>query len=123
VSTIPKTLSKGLFYENVKGEVGDGPAAEYTGFRDIASQLVSPDEVLLNPTGVKPTEPAAMYALTGAMAHAVSKDNFDRLIPFVDRLSKEHQVMLVSDARKLVPAIVQTRGFVEWCVRNKSVLL
>lgn len=124
VSMIPASLPRGVFFENVKGEVGEGAAAEYTGFRDIASQLVSPDEVLLNPSGIKlPTEPAAMYALTGAMAHAVSKDNFDRLIPFVDRLSKEHQVMLVSDARKLRPEIVQTRGFVEWCVRNKSVLL
>lgn len=124
VSMIPHNLPTGSFFENVKGEVGEGAAAEYTGFLKIAEQIVSPEEVLMNPAGVKlPTEPAAMYALTGAVAHSISKDNFDRLQPFINRLPKEHQVMLISDARKLAPSIVQTKGFVEWCVTNKNVLL
>jgi hypothetical protein len=49
VNLVPDSLDASLFLENVIGEVGEGAAAEYVGFRRIYSQLPNIDALLLDP--------------------------------------------------------------------------
>jgi hypothetical protein len=121
---IPTELPTEVFFANVAGDVGEGAAAEYTGFRRIYENLPSVESILMNPAKADvPKDPAVLYALTGALAHKTSKDNFDRVCEFVDRLSPEFQVMCVSDAMKLKPEIKTTKAFVSWAVKNSNVML
>lgn len=121
---VPSELPTDLYFANVAGDVGEGAAAEYTGFKRIYESLPNIDELLMNPSKAKvPTDPAVLYALTGAIAHRTSKDNFDRVAEFVDKLAPEFQVMCVSDAMKLKPEIKTTKAFVTWAVKNSNVML
>ena len=124
VSMIPTKLPTDLYFANVAGDVGEGAAAEYTGFRRIYEGLPNIDGILMNPARAEvPTDPAVLYALTGALAHRTSKDNFDRVSEYVGRLAPEFQVMCVSDAMKLAPEIKTTKAFVQWAVKNSNVML
>lgn len=124
VSLIPASLDSGLFFDNCAGEVGEGAAAEYTGFRRIYHALPDIDGILLDPANADvPQDPATIYALTGALARKATKDNFDRVQRYLSRLSPEFNVMATKDACKLQPAIRHTRAFVEWAVKNSEVLM
>lgn len=124
VSLIPESLPSQLFFDNVAGEVGEGAAAEYTGFRRIYASLPDVDSVLLSPdTADVPTDPATLFALTGALARKATKDNFDRVAKYTARMSPEFDVMCTKDAIKYKPEIRTTRSFIEWASRNAEVLM
>lgn len=124
VNMIDTTLPTNVLFENIAGDVGEGAAAEYTGFRRIWEGLPNIDALLMNPASADvPTDPAVLYALTGALAHRVSKDNFDRVSEYVSRLKPEFQVMCVSDALKLKPEIKHTKSFVQWAVTNSNIMI
>lgn len=124
VSLIPDTMPEHLFYDNVAGEVGEGAAAEYTGFRKIYLSLPSVESVLLDPAGADvPSDPATKYALMGALAHKATKDNFDRVSAYLERVEPEFNVMCTRDAIKLNPSIKASRSFVSWATKNAAVLM
>ncbi len=124
VDLIPDSLDSALFFDNVAGEVGEGAAAEYTGFRRIYMSLPDVDSILLDPAGADvPQDPATLYALTGALARKSTKDNFDRVSKYLSRMSPEFNVMATKDAIKLQPTIKHSRAFVEWASKNAEVLM
>lgn len=124
VGLIPQSMPNELFFDNVAGEVGEGAAAEYTGFLRIYQNLPDIDGVLLDPEGADvPSDPAVLYAMTGALAKKATKDNFDRVSKYLRRLSPEFNVMATKDAIKLQPAIKSTRSFIEWASANAEVLM
>ena len=124
VSLIPGSLPHTLFFDNVAGEVGEGAAAEYTGFRRIYMGLPDIDSILLDPMRAEvPEDPATLYALTGALARKSTKDNFDRVSKYLGRLSPEFNVMCTKDAIKLQPTIKHSRSFIEWSSKYAEVLM
>ena len=124
VNNIPAELPTDVYFANVAGDVGEGAAAEYTGFRRIYEALPNIDGILMNPSKADvPKDPAVLYALTGALAHKTSKDNFDRVSEYVGKMPPEFQVMCVSDAMKLKPEIKTTKAFVQWAVKNSNVMI
>jgi hypothetical protein len=124
VNLIPHGLKPGLFFDNCAGEVGEGAAAEFTGFKRIYESLPDVDSILLSPdTADVPADPATLYALTGALARKSTKDNFDRVSTYLNRMSPEFNVMAVKDAIKLAPTIKHSRAFIEWASKNAEVLM
>jgi len=124
VNLIPDSLDSALFFDNCAGEVGEGAAAEFTGFRRIYLSLPSVDAILLDPAGADvPKDPATLYALTGALARKATKDNFDRVSKYLSRMSPEFNVMATKDAIKMQPSIRHSRAFVEWAAVNAEVLM
>lgn len=124
VSLIDTTLPKELYFANVAGDVGEGSAAEYTSFRHIYENLPNIDGLMMNPAGTEvPRDPAVKYALTGALARRATKDNFDRIYQFIDKLEPEFQVMCVKDATKFTPEIKNTKAFTSWAVKNARVII
>jgi hypothetical protein len=124
VNYVDPKLSSDLYFGNIKGLVGEGAAAEFTGFKRVYESLPDIDELLMHPDKVKvPTEPNVLYALTGALAHRATPDNFDRVFKFIDRIKPEFQVMCVQDAVKLNPKNRTTKAFTTWAVKNGSVLM
>lgn len=120
---VDTTLPSDLYFANITGCVGEGAAAEYTGFKRIFESLPDIDGILLNPSKANvPEDMPVLFALTGALAHRTSKDNYDRLVEFVNRMPAEFQVMYTLDAKKLKPEIVNTKAFVRWAVKNANVL-
>lgn len=123
-SLIPSSLPTDVFFTNVAGDVGESAAAEYTGFRRIWEQLPPIEGILLNPSKADvPTDPAVLFAVTGALSRQVSKDNFDRVMEYMNRLPGDFQVMAVQDAVRIKPEVKMTKAFIGWAVTNANVLL
>lgn len=120
---VDPALTSDLYFANISGCVGEGAAAEYTGFKRIFENLPDVDGILMNPAkAAVPDDMPVLFALTGALAHRVSKDNFDRVCEYIGRMPPEFQVMCVLDSKKLKPEIVNTKAFVQWAVKNANVL-
>ena len=110
-------------YECFKGAVGEGAAAEFTGFLRIYRKLPNPDAILMNPTTADvPTDPATLYALSGSLADRASEANFDRLTTYTERMPAEFSVLTVSYACRKKPELANTQAFTHWAVRHQSVL-
>jgi len=124
VNEVNASLPTDLYFSNIAGLVGEGAAAEYTGFKRIFENLPNIDGIILNPARADvPTDMAVLYALTGALAHRVSEDNFDRVVEYVNRMPNDFQVMCIMDAQKLAPKIRNTKAYVQWTVKNANILM
>ena len=123
VSSIIGKVPSEAEYECFCGAVGEGAAAEFTGFLRIYRKLPNPDAILLNPeTAQVPTDPATMYALSGALSHRATESNFERVIKYVSRMPKEFSVLTVSQALKRDSELANCNAFVDWSVANQEVL-
>jgi len=122
---IRDTTPDDRFFRISEGMVGAGAAAELAAFKSVMYKLPSVDQVLLSPKDfpIPDDEPAVMFALMGALAANATKDNFDRTCTYLLRCPPEFQVLSVKDSMKLHPEVKQTRAFVEWSVKNKSVFM
>lgn len=110
-------------YESFKGAVGEGAAAEFVGFMRIFRKLPNPDAILMNPTTSDvPTDPATLYALSGALSHRASDGNLDRMTTYLERIPPEFSVLTMSSACRRNPELANTQAFTKWAVKNQSVL-
>lgn len=106
-----------------KGKVGEGAALEFIGFLRIFRQLPSIDGIMLNPTTADlPNEPAALYAIAGALARKCTGQNFDRAMIYANRMPKEYGVIMVRDAVRRDKTLLNTRAFVEWASVNSDIM-
>jgi hypothetical protein len=110
-------------YESFSGTVGEGPAAEFTGYMRIFRKLPNPDVILMNPaTSDVPTDPATLYALAGSLAHRATTANFERVCTYVERMPPEFSVLSVSMAARRDSSLASTAAFAKWAVAHQDVL-
>lgn len=110
-------------YETFKGAVGEGAAAEFTGYLRIFRKLPNPDGILLNPDkGEVPTDPATLYALSGSLAQRCTEANFDRACTYFERMPPEFSVLAVSYAVRRNADLANTQAFVKWSIKHQDVL-
>jgi hypothetical protein len=110
-------------YETFRGAVGEGAAAEFTGYLRIFRKLPNPDGILLNPTaGEVPSDPATLYALSGSLAQRCTEANFDRACTYFERMPPEFSVLAVSYATRRNPDLSNTQAFIKWSVKHQDVL-
>ena len=110
-------------YECFKGAIGEGAAAEFVGFMRIYRKLPNPDAILMNPdTADVPTDPATLYALSGAIAERASEGNFERVCRYAERMPAEFSVLSISHAVRRSPELANTAAFTGWSVAHQDVL-
>lgn len=123
VSTIPHDFEDAIFFEHVKGAVGDGAAAEYCGFVKIFSKLPSLEHIMKNAsTHEVPTDLGVLYALSAKFGEAESSDEFEQLWPFIKRMPKEHVVRVMKAAISSVDGLASTKAFEEFAAEYASLL-
>jgi hypothetical protein len=111
-------------FELISGIVGDGAAAEFMGFLKIYRDLPDPDGVLVDPQGSPvPSDPSALYAISGALARKSSSSNYGRVMQYAARLPQEFGVLIVRDSVKLNPEVQKTKAFIQWSSDNSAVLI
>jgi dynein-related subfamily AAA family protein len=80
-------LPRELQLATVEGRVGHAAAGEFVAFLRTWADMVSPDLVLTAPdTAPIPEEPAAMYALSTALAVRVQAGSMERYLKYLTRL-------------------------------------
>lgn len=123
VSDVLGVVSSDAEYECFKGAVGEGPAAEFVGYLRIFRKLPNPDNILLNPTTAEvPTDPATLYALSGAIAQRSTVANFDRVCTYSERMPPEFSVLTISYAARKNPDLANTQAFNKWAIAHQDVL-
>lgn len=123
VSDVLGTVPVESEYECFKGAVGEGAAAEFVGFLKIFRKLPNPDGVLLNPkTSDVPSDPATLYALSGALSERATESNLDRFNDYIERMPKEFSVLAMSMACRRDPDLCNTSAFTRWSVNHQDVL-
>jgi hypothetical protein len=124
VANATTKLSTQLYFQNIRGLVGEGAAAEYAAFRKIYESLVSFEDVVMNPTGIAiPKDLSAQYAIVGSISHNVNVNNIERVAKFVDRLPSDFNVMFWQDALRKTPALKTTKPFISWATNAGNVIL
>ncbi len=124
VSRIDTSLPTNLYFAEVAGTVGEGRASEYVSFRNVYANLVSLEDVVMNPKGVPvPEDLSALYATVGSCAHGTTVGNVDRIAEFIDRLPADFSTMYWMDARKKDPKVKASKAFISWAVKHENVIL
>lgn len=128
VSAVPDTLidTGGLFYEHVTGDVGPGPAAEYTAFVSMAKELPDPYVMLQAPDkAMVPTKKDVLYAVLGALARLTAQDLSlaDAFNTYLRRLPKEYRILGMNDAQTRNPKIAETKAYSTWTADNYDAFL
>lgn len=110
-------------FELVKGTVGEGAAAEFTGFTRLIKDLPTIDSVLLNPdTAAVPASPAGKYAILTALDSKTTVNNFARAMQYVSRIEPEFQVMYMRDTTRRDKKLENTKTYLDWGVKNQALL-
>ena len=123
VSDVLGTVPAEAEFESFKGAVGEGAAAEFVGFVRIFRKLPNPDAILLNPsTSDVPSDPATLYALSGALAQRATEGNFERMCTYSERMPPEFSVLTVSYAARRNPDLANTQAFTKWSINHQNVL-
>lgn len=116
-------LPQDLEFEMIKGTVGEGASAEFSGFVRLIKDLPTVDEVLLDPSKARlPASPAAMYALVTALDSKTTVSNIPRVMTYVERMSTEFQVLFMRSAMRRDQKLSGTKTFMDWGIKNEAVL-
>lgn len=127
IEFLAKAFSAGvptdIEYEAYKGIVGEACAAEWIGFLQVVRSLPDPDQILLNPKGAAvPTEPSAMYAVTGALHARVKPTNMEQAVTYIERLPAEYQVVFMKDIATTRQELTKNKAFIAWASKNANVI-
>jgi len=120
------TLTSGLNgpKDIVAGAVGKGAAAEFTGFLDLWDHLPLPLDIISDPDGIPvPDNPAVLFALSEMMGAAMTLENITLVMAWARRLPPEFSVLLMREAVRKTPRVVETADFADWASMNAQILV
>lgn len=122
--SMSKPLPDSILFPALTGATGEGFAAEFIGFLKIFRNLPNPDSIILNPSAAPvPSDPATLYALSGALARKASLQNFDAITTYAGRMPAEFSVVLVKDAINQKQELTTSRAFINWATKHSDVLI
>jgi len=108
----------------VRGAVGQAAAAECSAYLRAYDQLPDIDQILADPFAVEiPDDPAVIYALCESVARRAGEESMPSLGVLASRLPVEFGVLLMRDAARTEPAVVETEAFQGWACANSDVLV
>ena len=111
-------------YDLFRGAVGDGAAAEFMGFLQVWRSLPSVDGILAAPLeAAVPSEPAALYAVSEALAARASWSNMPSVAAYMERLPVEFGVLCMRQAVCRERSLVESPAFAAWAQNHADVLV
>ena len=110
-------------YEWFAGAVGEGAAAEFTGYLRIWRKLPDPRLVLSEPDRVSvPDDLATLYALSGALSGYVEHKTFGNMIKFLNRVPPEFAVLTMSYTIREKPELAEHDDFAPWSLKHQDLM-
>jgi hypothetical protein len=117
--------SPALRFKLVTGIVGEGAASEVeTFFKGL--ELPDFEDVVKDPHKTMiPDEPASRYALSSLLARKVTVETFPQVFKYImrDDFGADFGTVVVLDAAKRDSSLCDTKTFVDWARKNKSLRL
>ncbi len=108
----------------IEGIIGAAGAREFRTFCEVGKDLPSFEELLANPTTIAvPEDPATLYFLAGTMSNKIDIDNISDILPFINRLPIEFQIILIGGLIKRIPKIQANKDLKQWLRTNARDLM
>lgn len=108
----------------LRGTLGEGVSAELLGYLERRANLPTPEAILHTPQSAPvPEEPADLCAVCDLLAGCASPENMDAVTEYAERLPAEYGVLLMRDAVRRDPRLVEGLPFARWAQRHAEALL
>jgi MoxR-like ATPase len=108
----------------VSGLVGEAAGAEFEGFVRVWRSIPDPRSVFADPDGAPvPSDPAALYAVTTALAYLADRQTFGAALRYASRLPREYAVLTAVDAVRRAPDLAETHAFATWSAAHADVTI
>jgi hypothetical protein len=108
----------------LSGCVGEGMAREFFSYCQIYGDLPTIHGIIKDPENVKfGNEPSIHFALTGLVSHHFKKDNADKLMTFLNRLSLDFQVIALRSILAKHPEYKDNDAIRGWIIKNSKELI
>lgn len=124
------TDSSPFFHEMLAGTIGNGAAAEFLQFVDMASRLPSPEAILLNPlTTPVPDGPDGRIAVAAALGRLMTPTNIANAVAYLKRIASDGRIdmefttLAIRDAVARDQRITLTREFTEFAIETQGALV
>lgn len=124
-ANIGKRLARNIIdFDLYAGAVGKGSATEFLAFLELAKDAPSIDAILLNPETEKlPEKPALKYLVACGLATRATKENFNRVFKYLERMEQPFRVLSLKDAVEKNKELAKTETFVYWsCNEGKDII-
>jgi hypothetical protein len=110
-------------FELLKGTVGEGAAAEFSGYVKQLRDLPSVPQVLMDPDGTKlPSSPAAKAAMAAALDPATTVGNIARVMKYIERMPVEFGAVFIRSIIRRDSKLTSTKSYMDWTIKNQAVL-
>jgi hypothetical protein len=129
----PRSLTKAAKYVHAPKEhrmrlfaslIGDAVAAELDGFIELYRSLGSLDDIAANPDSANiPTEPSVRFAVCTGLGRLANRKNFANIIRYAQRLPRESEILVVTDATGRDKTLKNVAAYGEWAVRNQGLTI
>ena len=114
----------GLERNLIAGAVGEGAAAELSGYLEIWRELPESQALLNKPQSVDvPKDPATLFAVCEMLAREASAATIAPILAFAARLPSEFNVLLVRNSVSFDNTLVESSAFADWAENNAGVLV
>lgn len=108
----------------LSGAISEGVASEFVTFCRIYQDLPTISEILRNPLIITvPKEPSVLFALTGALAHNISRDNSAILMEYISRLPSEFQVVCVREIMRVNLDLRADPNIQKWVTKSALIMI
>ena len=110
----------------IAAQVGEGVAAEFSGYLRIADSMGDPAEALANPTTypVPDADPSATYAMCAALSNMATADNFAAMLTYLKRFDhQEFAAFTVKDACNRKPELKKVPALRDYLLSHGKDLL
>lgn len=105
------------------GTISEGVSREFLSFCKHFDALPTISSIVQSPDAIEvPREPSILFALTGALSHNASMENFDQLMKFIKRLPLEFQVVCLRETVRRNKAILGHKAAQQWIAQNATEL-
>lgn len=116
---LDRTVTRAL----IRGTVGEGVALDYEAYIESQAELLSLEEIRLNPETTKvPKSMAAAHAVAQMLVDETTIPAFPGILKYVARLPKEIEIIYARDVVKEVEGLKNTPAWKEWAFANHEVL-
>lgn len=103
------------------GTLSEGIGREFLGFCKIYNDLPTIEQIIKAPETTKvPIEPSILFALTGSISHNASKDNFNSLMTFIERLPIEFQVVCLRETVRRNKTMTAHPAVQKWIIASAA---
>ncbi len=103
------------------GTVGEAAGREFYTYSQIFSRIPTLGEIKASPLGATlPTETSMQYGVSTMLGHNANETNIDQLMPYIDRLPVEFNIMCLQFAIKRNKKLMQVPSIKMWIANNSA---